>query len=148
MINDHFSKSGSNPSPPVRPTLHIGMDIQPDGGYTKRVVTPFGTTRLKRGGGVLYAKGSYTRDFTVIPECLQFVLVRVGNSARKRCQEGGDPTPASLRACDTYMKLLSACSCWCARCASRRRRVGNAASHNSQMCVHGRSCSFRCELRL
>ncbi len=51
MLTDHFSKSGSNPPPLVRPTLHtrmVGqMDIQTDGDYTKRVVTPFGTTRLK-----------------------------------------------------------------------------------------------------
>ncbi len=59
MISDahwpffHFSHSGSNPPPPVRPTLHTRMvgrtDIQTDGDYTKRVVTPFGTTRLKSG---------------------------------------------------------------------------------------------------
>ncbi len=46
MLTDHFSKSGSNP-PPVRPTLHTHTDIQTDGDCTKRVVTSFGTTRLK-----------------------------------------------------------------------------------------------------
>ncbi len=50
MLTDHFSKSGSNSPPPpwLDPLYTYGRtDIQTDGDYTKRVVTPFGTTRLK-----------------------------------------------------------------------------------------------------
>ncbi len=54
MISDahlQFSPTWVQPPPPilVGPTLHIRMDIQTDGDYTERVVTPFGTTRLKSG---------------------------------------------------------------------------------------------------
>ncbi len=45
ILTDHFSKSGSNP--PLDLLYTYGWtDIQTDGDYIKRVVTPFGTTRL------------------------------------------------------------------------------------------------------
>ncbi len=48
MLADYFSKSRSNPQPPqLDPLWHRWTHIQTDGDYTKRVVTPFGTTRLK-----------------------------------------------------------------------------------------------------
>ncbi len=43
-----FPKVGPTPPPWLNPLYtHGRTDIQTDGDYTKRVVTPFGTTRLK-----------------------------------------------------------------------------------------------------
>ena len=48
MLTDHFSQSGSNPPPQLDLLYtHGRTHIQTDGDYIKRVVTPFGTTRLK-----------------------------------------------------------------------------------------------------
>ena len=49
MLTDHFPKSGSNPPLPLLDPLYTygRTDIQSDGDYITRVVTPFGTTRLK-----------------------------------------------------------------------------------------------------
>ncbi len=52
-VHKHLQvQGGRGPTPP--PRLHIRMDIQTDGDYTKRVVTPFGTTRLNIGCKILF----------------------------------------------------------------------------------------------
>ena len=43
----HVELVGGPPLPPPATCPHTDMHIQTDGDYTKRVVTPFGTTRLK-----------------------------------------------------------------------------------------------------